>query len=263
MQWSKLELVGRGQTAEVYAWGKHEVLKLFYRSEEAEHEYRNALLVGELNVRCPRVAELRTYGDRRGIVYERIDGPTMLERIEPEEASLERNAILMAELQAELHQLACPYPSNMREELRRRLEWAEPLSAQGKREIQRLLDEMPDGSRLCHFDLHPGNIMLSKNGPVLIDWNNALVGDPAADAARTAMMLNSTSMPPDAPEWVRNMEKRKRFHDLYLAEYQRISGAAVHDIEAWMAPNLAVRLTELGGAERDEIARKLRERGIV
>ena len=43
----------------------------------------------------------------------------------------------------------------------------------------------PEGDRLVHLDLHPGNVLLARRGPVVIDWTNASGGDPALDVALT------------------------------------------------------------------------------
>jgi aminoglycoside phosphotransferase (APT) family kinase protein len=45
---------------------------------------------------------------------------------------------------------------------------------------------------LLHLDLHPANIILSPNGPVLVDWTNARAGEPAFDVALT-WVIGATS----------------------------------------------------------------------
>lgn len=50
--------------------------------------------------------------------------------------------------------------------------------------LHRRLHEIPfEGATLLHRDLHPGNVILSPAGPVVIDWTNAGAGDPAVDVA--------------------------------------------------------------------------------
>ena len=50
--------------------------------------------------------------------------------------------------------------------------------------LHRQLHEIPfEGAALLHGDLHPGNVILSPAGPVVIDWTNAGAGDPALDVA--------------------------------------------------------------------------------
>ena len=43
--------------------------------------------------------------------------------------------------------------------------------------------------RLCHGDLHPSNVILTRDGPVIVDWFDASRGDPVADVARSSLML--------------------------------------------------------------------------
>lgn len=51
------------------------------------------------------------------------------------------------------------------------------------------LAALGSGNRLLHLDLHPDNVMLSRAGPVVIDWTNARVGDPAVDVALSWVIL--------------------------------------------------------------------------
>src|SRR4030065_570068 len=50
------------------------------------------------------------------------------------------------------------------------------------------LESMPDGDRLCHGDFHPGNILLSRPEPIVIDWIDASIGSPLADVARSSIL---------------------------------------------------------------------------
>lgn len=46
------------------------------------------------------------------------------------------------------------------------------------------------GRGLLHGDLHPGNVILSDAGPVLIDWTDASAGVRAADVADTWTLIS-------------------------------------------------------------------------
>jgi aminoglycoside phosphotransferase (APT) family kinase protein len=37
------------------------------------------------------------------------------------------------------------------------------------------------GTAVLHLDLHPLNVIIGRNGPVVIDWTGASVGDPDLD----------------------------------------------------------------------------------
>ena len=53
---------------------------------------------------------------------------------------------------------------------------------------------------LLHLDLHPGNVILSPDGPVVIDWTNAEDGDAGLDLAITWVTL--VPFEPVAPDVV-------------------------------------------------------------
>jgi aminoglycoside phosphotransferase (APT) family kinase protein len=54
------------------------------------------------------------------------------------------------------------------------------------------------GDRLVHLDLHPENVLLSPNGPVVIDWSNAARGDADDDVALTWAILDTSDIPGSA-----------------------------------------------------------------
>jgi len=43
-------------------------------------------------------------------------------------------------------------------------------SIEGRRKIA----DLPTGLSTCHGDFHPGNVLLGKTGPMLIDWTAGL-----------------------------------------------------------------------------------------
>jgi aminoglycoside phosphotransferase (APT) family kinase protein len=96
------------------------------------------------------------------MVLERVEGPTMLEDLGKRPWKLRAHARMLADLHRRLHRIEAP------ESLR-----AFPVA----------------GRSVLHLDLHPGNVMLSPDGPVVIDWTNVARGDGAADVALTWMIL--------------------------------------------------------------------------
>jgi aminoglycoside phosphotransferase (APT) family kinase protein len=46
-----------------------------------------------------------------------------------------------------------------------------------------------------HLDLHPDNVILSRRGPVVIDWRNARRGDGAIDVATTWLIMATSEIP--------------------------------------------------------------------
>jgi aminoglycoside phosphotransferase (APT) family kinase protein len=45
------------------------------------------------------------------------------------------------------------------------------------------------GDRVLHMDLHPGNVMLTSRGPVVIDWTSARAGAAGTDVALAYLII--------------------------------------------------------------------------
>jgi aminoglycoside phosphotransferase (APT) family kinase protein len=104
-------------------------------------------------IRVPVVHEVRP----DGLVMELVPGETMLERLQHRPWGMRWAARAIAELHEQVH--AVPY----------------------------------DGARLVHFDLHPDNVILGSDGPVLIDWTNAHGGHPDGDVALTWLIAETSA----------------------------------------------------------------------
>ena len=103
MQAAKGELIGKGLTAQVYGWGQGRVLKLFesWRPEEkVERELRATRAVHAAGLPAPAVYEIVEVEARQGIVFERIDGPSMFEQVIARPWRLFAAARQLAELHA-------------------------------------------------------------------------------------------------------------------------------------------------------------------
>ncbi len=62
------------------------------------------------------------------------------------------------------------------------------------------IERLPPGDGLCHYDLHPGNVIMTTDGPRIIDWDRRAVRAPAAlDLARavTSAFPNSLLKSPN------------------------------------------------------------------
>ncbi len=104
---------------------------------------------------APAVHEVRA----DGLVMELIVGPSMGARLRRRPWLMRKSIIELADLHARLHRI--PF----------------------------------EEGRLVHFDLHPDNVMLGPEGPVLIDWTNAHGGNPDADLAMTWLILETSAGP--------------------------------------------------------------------
>ncbi len=199
---SKRVLIGRGRSAELFAWGDQQALKLFYAGWPliaAETEAQAAQRVYESGLRVPAVGGVIEVDGRHGIIYERVDGMAMLDNLATQPWNVVRFAHMLAESHADMHAHQGTNLPSQREYMRKQIQSAPSLPDQKKQAVLDVLDKLPDGDALCHGDYHPGNILLTADGPVIIDWPLASRGNPAADAARTSLILTLGAMQPGTP----------------------------------------------------------------
>ena len=119
------------------------------------------------------------------------------------------------------------------------------LTDEIKEKLRKYLKQLPEGNDLCHFDFHPGNIMITENKAVFIDWMTACKGDACADVARTGILLKYGEVP-HAPWIIRKIISIFQHHiyKIYIKEYLKISKRNIEDVNRWILPVAAARLRE-------------------
>ncbi len=256
-----LQLIGEGNTAEVYAWQDGWILKLFrkgFSRDGIEKEYRVSKEVEKLGLPIPRVGELMQYHGRTGIVYERIHGEAMLKLISTKPWLAGKVAKQLAGIHYGIHQCKAEGLADYKEELEWNISHAGALSAEKKETVLRYLEGLPQGTSLCHGDFHPGNLVKTENGYVILDWMTAAVGSPGMDVARTVLLLKDAEIPGTLPGPARRVinRMRRRMARIYLKRYVKLSGLSAEEINQWRLPILAARLTEWISETEKEILRK-------
>lgn len=241
-------MIGQGATAEIFELDGNRVLKLF-RSGMPEaftkREYGNAVIVNDCSVPSPKVLDCIERDGRTGIIYERARGRSMLKSMMIP-WKIKKDAELLADLQYEIHQKKPKGLPLFKQMLERNIRHTKLLTDSEKQTILGILEDLPDGDSLCHSDFHPDNILLYRGKPVILDWMTACVGDPAADVARTSLILTTSELPGSLPQPVKNyvLQSRERIHTLYLKKYSELSGITQEQIDAWKVPMMAARLVE-------------------
>lgn len=245
--------IARGRTAELYAWQTGEVLKLFYAEGSAsavDHEARITRIVAATGLPVPAVGNIVEIDGRYGLIYERVDGPSMLTTLSQQPWRLFGSARLLATLQAALHLQHVPQLRSSRQRLADSIRSAGTLPAELKEAVLYTLQALPNDDRLLHGDLHPDNILLTGRGPIIIDWTDAACGHPLADVGRTSLLLSVTALLPGTPR--RNLLETARhwFHRAYLKHYFRLRPVEREQLAVWRMVVAAARLDENIPAER-------------
>lgn len=154
-------LVAAGRASEIFDLGDGRLLRRFKAGGSPQREALVMRHARERGYPVPDVFEVAA----DALVIERIEGPTMLEAIPGDLSTMDEHAHLLAQLHDELHVLEAPAG----------------------------LASLGGGARLLHLDLHPANVILSPDGPVVIDWSNARGGEPFLDVAYTWVICATSS----------------------------------------------------------------------
>jgi Ser/Thr protein kinase RdoA (MazF antagonist) len=245
----ELSRIGSGREAEVFAWGPGRVLRLARTAalrEEVERERIAVQAAALCGAPAPAAYEQVEVEGRPGLVLERLDGHDLLEGIVRRPWELALVPPVLARLQASLHESEAPAVlPELRAELARRL--TSSLVPRVLRDAAlRALDGLPDADRLCHGDLHPGNVLRRPgDGYVLIDWKAATRGDPAADVARTRLLLIAAWIPNLGPGALQASLApfRLGLYAAYRAAYARRRRLEHGAVSAWVPVIAAARLS--------------------
>lgn len=238
-----------GHTAEVYSWEEGYILKLFrewFPMSAIEHEAHIAHIVHNAGLPTPAVVgDIIEIDGRYGLVYERVTGISMLETLTSQPWKVRMYAHRLAELQANIHghNGAQGLPSQ-HEKLKGKIQSAEMLPHDTREVVLNMLEELPEGNQLCHGDFHPDNILLTENGPVIIDWIDATNGNPLADVARSSILMSKAQLPEDKRmRWLLSWF-RELLHRAYLKRYFQLCSGDRKEFEIWQIVNAAARLSE-------------------
>ena len=239
--------IARGRTADVYEWDKGYVLKLFhnwFELENIEYELKIARAVHASGVKTPAVCELVQVDGRNGLIYERVDGRSMLEMFQQKPWKVFQYGRMLAELHAQMHE--CVFDANVppqRKKLQYKIQHADALPAQLKPKLLDALASLPEGDRVCHGDFHPANVLITGNDATVIDWIDASRGNPLADVARTSIIVAGAVASSQISNPVLKVFLRV-FHSAYLKHYFRLRPGGKNEYIRWLPIVAAARLME-------------------
>ncbi|AIQ15759.1 hypothetical protein H70357_02890 [Paenibacillus sp. FSL H7-0357] len=260
------KLVGKGRTAEVWEHGEGRIIKLYngdIPEPYVEREYLVSKYVFEQGLCTPEPLELVGIDGRKGIVFQQIQGRSLLRMISGQPWQLGKYAKQMARLHNNLHQLEGTEDfGRQKAELRKSIIAAPMLSMEEKSAVLDHLEGLPEGNKLCHGDFHPDNVLLNEQAWI-IDWMTGIMGNPAGDAARSVLLFSMGAMPPGASklaEFVIGF-MRQRLTKGYIREYLALSGQSYAAIDSWILPVAAARLVEgVPVEEKEQLVREIRKR---
>ncbi|KOU57587.1 phosphotransferase enzyme family protein [Streptomyces sp. MMG1533] len=153
---------------------------------------------------------------RTELVMERLYGPTMLEACLTGSLGPDEAGVTLARLLRDLHTIP-------------------PRRSTG---------------RVLHLDLHPDNVILTADGPRVIDWTNTEEGEPGLDWGISAMILAQAAVTDEAlADRVRTMLTALLADPSHLTE----EGLTQARVRRAANPTMSRREVELLGAAEDLI----------
>ena len=265
-----LQKLAEGREAEIYAWEDGRVLRLLREGRTGAALVREAAamraVAAATEARVPEVFDLVEYAGRAGMVMERIEGVDQITLLGKKPWLVYSAGSTLGRVHAELHRAGAP-PEIEELKVRLRRTFAhEEIPPESRERLLMALEALPHDDRLCHGDFHPGNILMSPDGPVVIDWPNVTAGDPAADFARTDLMLRMGEPPPGTPSLVKYMQGigRKIIRRAYRSAYLKARPTDPDLVAQWHVLRVADRLIADGiESEREPLTVMLRDAGIL
>ncbi|PWU52839.1 serine/threonine protein kinase [Micromonospora sp. S4605] len=150
-----------GRDADVYPLGDGRGLRRYRRGGDVRDEAAVMTYLHRLGYPVPEVYQ----ADGPDLVMRRLTGPTLAAAAATGSIDVRSAGQILADLLQRLHALPA----------RRSIDPAD---------------------RILHLDLHPENVMLTPDGPVVVDWRNSAEGPPGLDLAVTALIVGEVATDP-------------------------------------------------------------------
>jgi aminoglycoside phosphotransferase (APT) family kinase protein len=170
-------LIGSGRNADAYDVGDGRVLRRYRDGRDARRVAAEAQVMVHARacgVPVPKVFDV----SGADIVMERAVGPTMLDVLGRRPWTIRAHARLLARLHELVHQV----PASGLTGFALRSAFGEGVPG--------------DDHVLLHTDLHPQNVILTRTGPMIIDWEGASYGPGIVDVALTWVIVGYSEIPP-------------------------------------------------------------------
>ena len=225
------DLIGEGATAKIYS-NNGKAIKVYENANlsDIENEAKRQQFAFDANLPVPRVyAVYKLENNKIAFEMELINGqPLMHLQMDKDER---RNAVhTLVKLQCQVHKVKVDNLPRQADYWKEKIKRTQNLDCSLKEKILVLLDQMRDDSnQLCHGDFHPLNVLYDGGDHWIIDWVDATVGNPLADACRTYLIFKQFI---------------NRSSGIYLKAFCKEANVRQEEVLAWLPIVAAARVDE-------------------
>lgn len=257
------EKIGEGAMADVHAWAPGQVVKLFKAGRPRRIAWWEARMTDAAyaaGIPAPEVFGDVTLEGRFGIVLSRLDGPTLRHLSRTGAMTHEEVGSILATLAISVHRTPPPPELlTLRDYMAANLRaFGDTLPEHIAAGVLVLIDGLSPGDGLCHADLHSGNVILTADGPRLIDWTGAVRAPAAYDLAVSHLLFSEI-----VPETVPDPERLRAVNAAFQSEYARLAGISPAALTAAVTPYLpivcvsALLVGAWAGVQREQLIQRV------
>ena len=216
-----MKLIAKGNSAEIYKQNENKICKLFYKNypkQLVEHEFNNAKIIYQLGINTPFAYDIVFIEERYGIIYEKLNGTTLLSKINTENTNVD----FWIEKFVNFHKDFLKYQSDVLINYKDFLK----LFASESVDLIKKIDNLQDGNFVLHGDFHPENVIVdNKSNLFLIDMMNVCKGPMIYDIARTYFLLG--------------------YNPIFQERYLSLMGCNIEEIKPYLEVISLVRENEM------------------
>jgi tRNA A-37 threonylcarbamoyl transferase component Bud32 len=236
----KLEKIIAVRTAKTIYRDGDKVIKLMgeeYPAPDVLSEALNLAVVGETDLKVPRLVEVTKINSKWAVVWEYIEGTTLDKLIEKNKDKEQQYLERFVDIQLDMYRYSATRLPLLTEKMERKIK-ASGLDATSRYEILGRLASMPKHTKLCHGDFNPSNVVITeKDEAYIIDWSHAAQGNASADAAQTYLLF-----------WLAG---NITLADKYLTLFCKKNDTAKQYVEKWLSIVAASRLPKARPEEKE------------
>lgn len=232
------EILAKRENKVIYRDGD-KVIKVFnegYSKANVLNEALNQARVEEAGLNIPRLHEVTKIDGKWAIVIEYIEGKTLEELMKENPEKKEEYIERLVTVQTEILSHRVPLLNKLKDKMHSKISMTD-LDATTRYELHTRLDATPKHNKVCHGDLHPSNIIITKDDKAyIIDWAHVTQGNGAADAARIFLLFS--------------LEGDTEGAEMYINAFCKKTDTAKQYVQKWIPIVAASQMTK--GIEKEK-----------